>query len=50
MNGPTPLSATFCILFDNGYVEKEACLANIKSDAPELLKAFLYEHEKESSS
>ena len=46
MNGPTPLPATFCILFDNGYVEKEAGLANVKSDAPELLKAFLREREK----
>jgi hypothetical protein len=50
MNGPTPLSATFCILFDNGYVEKKACLANVKSDAPELLTAFLNEREKETSS
>jgi hypothetical protein len=50
MNGPTPQLATFCILFDNGYVEKEACLANVKSNAPELLRAFLCEREKETSS
>jgi hypothetical protein len=50
MNGPMPQSATFCILFDNGYVEKEVGLANVKSDAPELLKAFLHEREKETSS
>ena len=45
MNGPTPLSATFSILFDNGYVEKEASYADIYSDAPDLLAAFLHERE-----
>ena len=49
MNGPTPLSATFGILFDNGYVEKEAGLDNVKSDAPELLEEFLREQEENSS-
>jgi hypothetical protein len=43
MNGPIPLLATFSILFDNGYVEKEAKLADVKSDAPELLETFLQE-------
>jgi hypothetical protein len=43
MNGPTPLLATFSILFDNGYVEKETDYANVCSDAPDLLTAFLHE-------
>ncbi len=45
MNGPTPSSATFCILFDNGYVEKEAGYSDVRSDAPDLLRAFLYERD-----
>ena len=45
MNGPTPSSATFCILFDNGYLEKEAGYSDVKSDAPDLLRAFLYERD-----
>ena len=45
MNGPTPLSATFSILFDNGYVEKEADYANVCSDASDLLTRFLQERE-----
>jgi len=45
MNGPTPLLATFSILFDNGYVEKEADYANICCDAPDLLTEFLQEKE-----
>jgi hypothetical protein len=43
MNEPTPLAPTFCILFDNGYVDTEAGMADVRSDAPELLRAFLHE-------
>jgi hypothetical protein len=50
MNGTIPLSATFSILFDNGYVEKEAKLADVKSDAPELLQTYLREGVQNTSS
>jgi hypothetical protein len=50
MNGTIPLLSTFSILFDNGYVEKEAKLSNVKTDAPELLEKFLRERVQKTSS
>ena len=50
MNGTIPLLSTFSILFDNGYVEKEAKLSNVKTDAPELLEKFLREQVQKTSS
>ena len=49
MNGPTPPSATFCLLFDNRSVEKKVAYANVLSDAPKLLEAYLRDREEATS-